>query len=465
MTYLIYARKYRPQTFEEMIGQKPIVRTLQNAIKNNRVAQAYIFSGMRGVGKTTAARILAKALNCQQGPTPTPCNKCEFCKEINEDHSIDVLEIDGASNRGIDEVRSLREGVKYKPIRSRYKVIIIDEVHMLTREAFNALLKTLEEPPPHTVFIFATTEFHKVPATIVSRCQHFEFKKISQKEIIKHLIDITQKEKIEVSSYGLNLIAEAADGSLRDAQSLLDKAVAFSGEIIRDEDLKEVLGTISREILFSFSKAILEEKPEEIFNLVEKVVEYGYDLRFFYKELIQHFRNMLLVKSVKSPQDLLPLNEEEIDDLNKEAEKASREELLRYLVVLQGGEQELKFSSHPRIYLEVFLIKLCHFKKIVDMKDIIKDIENLKKGMTSPSAKPFPEANVQEPTQTPQKEESKPPEPEMKEPLSPEIEKEKGKRGREIEMAMKDPSVKSFMDTFKARVLSVKPVERTEKKG
>lgn len=465
MTYLIYARKYRPQTFEEMIGQKPIVRTLQNAIKNNRVAQAYIFSGMRGVGKTTAARILAKALNCQQGPTPTPCNKCEFCKEINEDHSIDVLEIDGASNRGIDEVRSLREGVKYKPIRSRNKVIIIDEVHMLTREAFNALLKTLEEPPPHTVFIFATTEFHKVPATIVSRCQHFEFKKISQKEIIKHLIDITQKEKIEVSSYGLNLIAEAADGSLRDAQSLLDKAVAFSGEIIRDEDLKEVLGTISREILFSFSKAVLEEKPEEIFNLVEKVVEYGYDLRFFYKELIQHFRNMLLVKSVKSPQDLLPLNEEEIDDLNKEAEKASREELLRYLVVLQGGEQELKFSSHPRIYLEVFLIKLCHFKKIADMKDIIKDIENLKKGMTSPSAKPFPEANVQEPTRTPQKEESKPPEPEMKEPLSPEIEKEKGKRGREIEMAMKDPSVKSFMDTFKARVLSVKPVERTEKKG
>ncbi len=173
MTYLIYARKYRPKTFEEMIGQKPVVQTLQNAIKNNRVAQAYIFSGMRGVGKTTAARILAKALNCQLGPTPTPCNKCEFCKAISEDRSVDVLEIDGASNRGIDEVRSLREGVKYKPIHSRYKVIIIDEVHMLTREAFNALLKTLEEPPPHTVFIFATTELHKVPATIMSRCQHF----------------------------------------------------------------------------------------------------------------------------------------------------------------------------------------------------------------------------------------------------------------------------------------------------
>ncbi len=464
MSYLIYARKYRPQTFEEMIGQKPIVRTLQNAIKNNRVAQAYIFSGMRGVGKTTAARILAKALNCQQGPTPIPCNKCEFCLGINEDRSVDVLEIDGASNRGIDEVRSLREGVKYKPIHSRYKVIIIDEVHMLTREAFNALLKTLEEPPPHTVFIFATTEFHKVPATIVSRCQHFEFKKISQKEIIKHLIDITQKEKIEVSSYGLNLIAEAADGSLRDAQSLLDKAVAFSGNIIRDEDLKEVLGTISREILFSFSNAILEEKPEEIFALVEKVIEYGYDIRFFYKELIQHFRNLLLVKSVKSPQDLLPLNEEEIEDLRKEAEKASREELLRHLVVLQGGEQELKFSSHPRIYLEVFLVKLCHFKKIADVKDIIKDLEDLKKGITTPSAKPFPKTDVRESSRTPRKEKSKPPEPEMKESLSPKIKKENGKRGREIDMAMKDPSVKSFMDTFKARVISVKPVERAKKK-
>lgn len=454
-----------------MIGQKPIVQTLQNAIKNDRVAQAYIFSGMRGVGKTTAARILAKALNCQQGPTPTPCNKCEFCLGINEDRSVDVLEIDGASNRGIDEVRSLREGVKYRPIHSRYKVIIIDEVHMLTREAFNALLKTLEEPPPHTVFIFATTEFHKVPATIVSRCQHFEFKKISQKEIIKHLLDITQKEKIEVSSYGLNLIADAADGSLRDAQSLLDKAVAFSGEIIRDEDLKEVLGTISREILFAFSGAILEEKPDEIFNLVEKVIEYGYDLRFFFKELIQHFRNLLLVKSIPDPQDLLPLNEEEINDLKKEAEKASREEMLRYLVVLQQGEQELKFSSHPRIYLEVFLVKMCHFKQIADLKDIMKDLEDLKKEMKAPSGKHIPESTA--PSSSRAKDmsgsnrdrpDSKSPAPKMKEGLSAPSGEDMGKKERELDIALKDPSVKSFMDTFKARVLSVKPIERAEKK-
>lgn len=383
MTYLIYARKYRPKTFDEMIGQKAVVQTLKNAIKNNRVAQAYIFSGMRGIGKTTAARILAKALNCQQGPTPTPCNKCEFCVSVNEDRSIDVLEIDGASNRGIDEVRSLREGVKYKPIHSRNKVIIIDEVHMLTREAFNALLKTLEEPPPHTVFIFATTEFHKVPATIKSRCQHFEFKKISQKDIINHLLDITQKEKITISSYGLNLIAEAADGSLRDAQSLLDQAVAFCGEVINDEDLREILGTINREILFKFSSMIMEERSDKVFPLVEKLIESGYDLRYFYKELIQHFRNLILVKSIEEPQELIPLNEEEIDVLKKEAAKASSEEILRYLSVLQESEQGLRFSSHPRIYLEILLVKLCHFKKMIPLKNIIQDFEEFKKEITA----------------------------------------------------------------------------------
>ena len=304
MSYTIFARKYRPKTFEEMIGQKPIVQTLQNAIKANRVTQAYLFTGVRGVGKTTAARILAKALNCQEGPTPTPCNACEFCTAITEDRSIDVMEIDGASNRGIDDVRSLRESVKYKPLQSRYKVIIIDEVHQLSREAFNALLKTLEEPPPKTVFIFATTEFHKVPATIVSRCQHFEFKKISYKEIINHLIDIAKKENVTISSYGTSLIAKAADGSLRDAQSLLDQAVAFSGENIRDEDLREILGVMDQDILFDVSTAILEEKSAEIFPLVERLIESGQDIRFFFRELIEHFRNLLLSSSMAEPQEI-----------------------------------------------------------------------------------------------------------------------------------------------------------------
>ncbi len=543
MSYLIYARKYRPKTFEEMIGQKPVVQTLQNAVKNNRVAQAYIFSGMRGVGKTTAARILAKALNCQYGPSPTPCNKCEFCQSINEDRSIDVLEIDGASNRGIDEIRTLREGVKYKPIHSRYKVIIIDEVHMLTRESFNALLKTLEEPPEKTVFIFATTEFHKVPATIVSRCQHFEFKKISQKEIINHLLDITKKEKITISSYGVNLIAEAADGSLRDAQSLLDQAVAFCGEVINDDDLKEILGAVSKEILFDFSTAILEQKAENVFPLVEKVIEKGYDLRFFYKELILHFRNLLLVQSIENPQDLLPLSPEDLNQLKEEAKKASPEDLLRYLSALQQGEQGLRFSSHPQIYLETLLVKLCHFKKIVPLKDILQEIESIKKEISTPQEpakksilSSLGKTKEEPPLETLSENSSLSPIPRIRMENQKEIfskimqslQKEKGslaailaqnssfkikdgifeiffsggkeyyldtlqkeikllervssevlgqkmsvriseeivekgnKREKEVETALKDPTVQYFIDTFKAQILSVEPIKRAK---
>lgn len=379
MSYTIFARKYRPKTFEEMIGQKPIVQTLQNAIKANRVTQAYLFTGVRGVGKTTAARILAKALNCQEGPTPTPCNACEFCTAITEDRSIDVMEIDGASNRGIDDVRSLRESVKYKPLQSRYKVIIIDEVHQLSREAFNALLKTLEEPPPKTVFIFATTEFHKVPATIVSRCQHFEFKKISYKEIINHLIDIAKKENVTISSYGTSLIAKAADGSLRDAQSLLDQAVAFSGENIRDEDLREILGVMDQDILFDVSTAILEEKSAEIFPLVEKLIESGQDIRFFFRELMEHFRNLLLVRSLAEPQDILIVNSDELRQISLQAQKSTPEELLRYLLALGQAEPGLRYSSHPRIFLESLLVKLCHFKKLVPIQQLVRDVEELQK--------------------------------------------------------------------------------------
>ncbi len=472
MSYVIFARKYRPMTFERMIGQKHVVKTLMNAVKNDRVAQAYIFSGMRGVGKTTTARILAKALNCQHGPIPNPCNKCEFCKEINEDRSVDVLEIDGASNRGIDEVRSLREGVKYKPLHSRYKVIIIDEVHMLTREAFNALLKTLEEPPPHTIFIFATTEFHKVPATIISRCQHFEFKKISQKDIINHLLDITKQENITISTYGLNMIAEAADGSLRDAQSLLDQAVSYSGEHIADEDLKEILGAISREVLFDFSSAILDEKPDRIFPLVESVIEKGDDLRFFYKELVQHFRNLLLVKTVKNPQELLALSEEDIKALAQEAEKSSADDFLRYLVALQQGEQGLRFSSHPRIYLEALLIKLCHFKKLVPLEDIIQDIEALKKDFNRPVESVPPTKSEEKPSlpksenlereTIPKKEPELPPPTPENPPEESESHKLKTVQ-KDADFSTKDPTVKYFLDTFKAQVLTVEPLKKGKK--
>ena len=480
MSYEIFARKYRPQTFEKMIGQEHVAKTLQNAVKNDRIAQAYIFSGMRGVGKTTVARLLDKALNCQASskPTPDPCGKCESCLEIAEDRSVDVMEIDGASNRGIDEVRALREGVKYRPIRSRYKVIIIDEVHMLTREAFNALLKTLEEPPPHTVFIFATTEFHKVPATIVSRCQHFEFKKISQRDIINHLNDITKAENITISPLGMTLIADAAGGSLRDAQSLLDQAVAYAGENISDEDLKEILGVISREILFEFSGAILAEEPGLIFPLVEKVIEIGYDLRFFYKELIQHFRNLLIASSIKEAQELMLLNKEEMETLKKEAEKSSSENLLRYLLALQQGEQGLRYSSHPRIYLETQLVKLCHFKKLVPLQEVLDEIKAFK-GKAGTSAGELessapPEINMgtgsvnkvlpdEEPPYSEASAEKKkltepPPEPPEKKAAN-DIPK-KGKKRKEIDIAAEDDTVKQFLDTFKAQILSVEQVKK-----
>jgi len=485
MSYIILARKYRPKIFEEMIGQKPVVQTLMNAIKNNRVAQAYIFSGMRGVGKTTAARIFAKALNCKSGPIPTPCNKCEFCEEITNDHSVDVIEIDGAANRRVEEARSLREGLKYKPIHSRYKVVIIDEVHMLTNEAFNTLLKILEEPPENTVFIFATTEFHKVPQTIVSRCQHFEFKKISMKDIINHLLYITKEENIIISSSGLNMIAEAADGSLRDAQSLLDQAVAFSGESISDDDLMEILGTIKSETLFQFSEMIIQGKPEKVFSLVENVIDSGYDLPFFYKELTQHFRNLLLVKSVKNVGDLLSIGEDDLNKLKKQAEKLSSEEILRYLLALQEGEPGLKYSSHQRFYLEALLVKLCHFKQIIPLEDIIAEIEYIKKEVQKSaigqSKSVFQDNNIPKinegnsffPTQ-PLHEKKKA----IRESLegsnlysdqqkqkhevvkdAPEPRKTKNK---DVDMALKDPSVQNFINTFKAQILSVEPMKKSK---
>ena len=469
MSYLVYARKYRPKTFEEMIGQKSIVQTLKNAIQNNRVAQAYIFSGTRGVGKTTAARILAKALNCQEGPIPTPCNQCDFCNEINEDRSLDVIEIDGASNTGVDEVRTLREGVQYKPIHCRYKIIIIDEIHMLSKSAFNALLKTLEEPPPSTIFIFATTEFYKVPATIVSRCQHFEFKRISQKEIIEHIKDLSTKENITISALGANLIAQAAEGSLRDAQSLLDQAVAFSGEQIKDDDLREILGTVNQDILFQFSSAIMEEKPDLIFTLVEKVINSGYDLRFFHEELIQHFRNLLLVRTVKNTEDLVPFPVEEIERLKAEASKASAKEMLRYLIVLQQGEQGLKFSSHPQIFLETLLVKLCHYRQIVPIKDLIsqvqdlaKDnpgqIENRRESKTSPPDR----KDYLNQSQTAEKIRPHPP---VRENNLNQPKEENKPRENDTDKVLKVPAVQNFMDLFKAQIISVeqkkkdKPIE------
>jgi DNA polymerase-3 subunit gamma/tau len=379
--------------------------------------------------------------------------------------------------------------VKYKPIRSRYKVIIIDEVHMLTKEAFNALLKTLEEPPPGTVFIFATTELSKVPPTILSRCQVFEFKRPSPRDIVGHLADIAGKENLTISPGGLGLIAEASEGSIRDSLSLLDQAVAFCGETIKDEELKKVLGTVNRDLLFEFSTAVLEEKPELIFALTAKVLNSGYDLRIFLKELVQHFRNLLVVKSVKKPGDLITLlSPEEHARLRTESEKGGEDDLLRYLQALQNAEAGLKFSSHPQIYFETTLVKLCHFRKLVSLKDILQDLEDPKKGGPGAgTAEPRPSNPAWTPPATPRRADppaslrdsfrpkpsapdndvapAKPapagPPPASPSSPAPAASNPPSPRKTLEEAALQAPGVKSFMDKFKARVITIDELKAT----
>ncbi|HPX31796.1 MAG TPA: DNA polymerase III subunit gamma/tau, partial [Smithella sp.] len=295
MEYQVLARKFRPQTFEEVAGQAHVVKTLRNAIAQGRVAHAFLFSGPRGVGKTSVARILSKALNCEKGPTPTPCNQCSNCIEITNNSSLDVHEIDGASNRGIDEIRELRENVKFAPASSRYKIYIIDEVHMLTDPAFNALLKTLEEPPAHVVFIFATTESHKIPATILSRCQCYDFRRIPLKEIIANLELVASKEGINISPIALSWIAEAGDGSMRDSQSIFDQVISYAGLDVKDADVEESLGLAARQYLFRLSEAVLNQDAGSCLIILEEAYLAGIDMKYFYQMLLKHFRNLLLV--------------------------------------------------------------------------------------------------------------------------------------------------------------------------
>lgn len=376
--YLVLARKYRPRQFSQVVGQEAVVRTIQNAIKENRIGHAYLFSGMRGVGKTTVARILAKALNCEKGPAPEPCNQCPFCRAINEEALLDFIEIDGASNRGIEDVKALRDSIQYEPMHSRYRVIIIDEVHQLSRDAFNALLKTLEEPPSRTVFIFATTEFHKVPRTIASRCQHFVFKRLSSQQIIDHLQYIAAQEDIAISPYSLKLIAGAADGSLRDAETLLDMVVSFSGAQVQDRETEEVLGVINRSLYENLARAILAGQAQEIFPLVESLVSAGIDLRHFYGGLIEYFRNLLVARISSSPRELLLLSEDEIRDLQELARDLQPEELLRYILMLQDGESGLRYSSQPRLFLEAWLVKLCYLKNLKPLEQALEELSALK---------------------------------------------------------------------------------------
>lgn len=380
MNYIVLARKYRPKTLDEIVGQKVIAQTLKNAVLTGRLSHAYIFSGMRGVGKTTTARVLAKSLNCVKGPTINPCNECEFCVSIQEGKAIDVIEIDGASNRGIDDVRELREVVRFPPMNSRYKIVIIDEVHMLTTEAFNALLKTLEEPQPRVIFIMATTEFHKVPSTIVSRSQHFEFKRISEKEIFDTLSKIAEKEGIKISSSSLRKIAISADGSLRDAEVFLDQIVSYSGSEVDDKDVEEILGITDRETLFSVSSSIFSGDGGKIVQIIQRLIEQGRDLRNFLRNVVDHLRLIYLTKIIPKSSNFLSLSEEDGKRYEEEAEKFSEEELFRYINLLIQADSLIRYSAYPRYIVETTLLRLAYLKKLTPIEKIIKNLAEIPLG-------------------------------------------------------------------------------------
>ncbi|WP_244084976.1 DNA polymerase III subunit gamma/tau, partial [Desulforhabdus sp. TSK] len=378
MSYLVIARKWRPQVFDEVVGQPHVTRTLQNAVRSKRIAHAYLFTGARGVGKTSVARILAKTLNCEGDMTSAPCNACSNCREITQGNAVDVLEIDGASNRGIDDIRELRETVRYRPAKSRYKIYIIDEVHMLTDAAFNALLKTLEEPPEHVVFVFATTEPHKIPATILSRCQRFDFRRIPIPLLVGHLRNIADQEQAQLSDGVLYAVAREADGSMRDAQSLLEQLLAFSGDGLSDEDILDVLGVVDRRSVHRVGTAILDGDVRACLDVANELHRRGIDSRRFCQQLCDHFRNLLFLAlegaQTESPMDL---PREEKDLLRIEIAKTTPESLYLYFQMILKGEEEIRRSSLPRITLEMLLLRLSQLPRLESLETVLEKIAAL----------------------------------------------------------------------------------------
>jgi DNA polymerase-3 subunit gamma/tau len=379
MAYQVLARKWRPQTFEAVVGQEPITRTLQNALAAGRVAHAFLFSGPRGVGKTSVARILAKALNCEAGPTPQPDNTCQICREITNGSSLDVLEIDGASNRGIDEVRDLREKIKYLPTQGKYKVYIIDEVHMLTKEAFNALLKTLEEPPAHAIFILATTEPHKVPVTILSRCQRYDFRRIPTGLIQAHLAKLAEQEGWNIDPEGLALVARAAEGGLRDAQGFLDQVVTFGGDGVSVGEIARILGVTDRGALLGALTAIIDRHGPDLLSLIEALYNQGQDLGRFYQDLILYARHLLVAGLHPEARHLAAVADTEWDALTRLASRTPAVHLHNLLSVLLQGEEELKRSPQPRLALEVLLLRVIHLEPVLPLAEWLTRLDTLER--------------------------------------------------------------------------------------
>jgi len=379
MSYLVLARKYRPQTFEQVVKQDHVTRTLANAISADRVAHAILFSGPRGTGKTTVARILAKAMNCKEGPVRIPCNECRSCREITIGSAVDVFEIDGASNNSVDQIRELRENVKYMPAHSLYKIYIIDEVHMLSIAAFNALLKTLEEPPPHVMFIFATTEPRKIPITILSRCQRHDFRRIDVESISKHIKEICAKEGVEIAVESLGLIAREAGGSMRDGLSLLDQVMSCTKGTITHEQMIDILGVIDREILFNLSKAILRADIPEVLDILDEIYSAGHDMKKLYADLIEHFRNLLVVKMVKKTDKLVDIPSHEIDLMIDQVKEVPATFLNQLFELLFREEIAILNSTQPKLAIEMVFIKMFQIKPALPIDVLIEKLDNLRK--------------------------------------------------------------------------------------
>jgi DNA polymerase-3 subunit gamma/tau len=373
MSYQVLARKWRPQRFDDVLGQQAVTRTLQNALKTGRLAQAFVFAGPRGCGKTTTARVLARALNCVNGPTAEPCGVCDACIEIAEGRDIDVLEIDAATHTGVDNVREvIIEGLSIAPVRNRYKVFLIDEVHMLSSSSFNALLKSIEEPPPHVVFMMATTELQKIPETVLSRSQVYEFRTISAKTVADRLRYVANEEHISIADDALMLLARAGEGSMRDSLSAFDQVRAFAGDTISVDDVVTVLGLIGRDLVFETLEAVAADDAPAAFAIVERAIERGYDLRLLCKELARAVRDLLILSvDPARANDADVAAEGERERLQTLAAKSSREDLLRAFDVLVKAEQEVKTSDQPRYNVEMALLRLMHLRKLTPLSDLI----------------------------------------------------------------------------------------------
>ena len=392
MSYTVLSLKWRPQLFSDLIGQDHVTKTLTNAFKKDRVAQGYILTGPRGVGKTTTARIIAKALNCAKSLNGVPCNNCNNCQEITDGRNLDVIEIDGASNRGIEEIRNIREQIKYTPMNAPYKIFIIDEVHMLTNQAFNALLRTLEEPPSHGKFILATTDIHKVPSTIISRCQRFDFNRITEASIRQRLKIIFKDEKIVVDDDSISAIARKSDGSMRDALSIMDQVIAYAGDSIKIDDVSTIIGLIPIDVFFNYSNAINEKDFSKMTKVLETVKSTGLPLEDVAEGLSSHFRN-LIISTVENSENLLELNDEHRNQYLSNAKKWNGKDLLRVINVLNDLEYKLKHMSQPLIFFEMTSMKLMEMDSSVSISELLSKSEN-KNIKKKPKSSTIPEAKT-----------------------------------------------------------------------